>query len=400
MPRPESRLIAVLLTALVAFGPISTDLYLPALPSLPGAFGTDVATVQLTLSVFLAGFAVGQVLYGPLSDRLGRRPLLLGGIALYTAASIACALAPDIETLILARFLQALGACCGPTLGRAVVRDVYGVARAARMLAYMGMAMALAPAVGPVLGGALTARFGWRSCFWLLAGFGLLVLAGVNGLLAETNRHRDPGATRPGQLLHNHLTLLRHRGYVGYVLVVAFSYAGIFSFISGSSFVFIDGLGLSPPQYGLCFGAVVTGYMVGTFAAGQLTLRLGIDRMILAGTAVAGLGGLVMLGCAAAGWFSVPAVVGPFFVFMIGVGLTMPNAQAGAIGPFPTMAGLASGLLSFVQMGLAALVGVAVGRLTDGTAVPMAGAVCLVALGAAAAHRGLVPARQDTGAPK
>lgn len=390
MPRPDSRLIAALLTALVAFGPLSTDLYLPSLPSLTGIFGTDVATVQLTLSVFLAGFAAGQVLYGPLSDRFGRRPLLLGGIVLYVAASIACALAPGIEALILARFLQALGACCGPTLGRAVVRDVYGRERAARVLSYMAMAMALAPAVGPVIGGALTVAFGWRSCFWLLTGFGLVMLAGVHGLLAETNRHKDPAATRPRQLLRNHLTLARHRAYLGYVLVVACTYSGIFAFISGSSFVFIGGLGLSPQAYGLCFGAVVTGYMIGAFAAGQLTLRLGLDRLIVAGTALSSLAGLAMLGLAAAGWLSVAAVIGPYFVFMIGAGLTLSNAQAGAIGPFPAMAGLASGLLSFVQMVLAALVGIAVGHLTDGTAMPMAGAVCGVSLSAALAHRLLV----------
>jgi len=394
--------LAVLLTALVAFGPMSTDLYLPALPGMTRALGADVATGQLTLSVFLAGFAVSQLFYGPLSDRFGRRPVLLAGVAIYVAAGVACALAPTIEALIGFRFLQALGACAGPVIARAVVRDLWGREGAARVLAYMAMAMALAPAVGPILGGQLIVAFGWRANFWFLVGFGAVVLAATLALLAESNRHRDPEAVRPARLARNYAILFGHRAYRGYVAVVAFSYSGIFCFISGSSFLFVEVIGLGPDLYGLCFTAIVVGYMVGSFAAGRLTTRLGIERMIALGTAIQVAGGLVMAGCAAAGWLGVVPVVGPFFVFMVGAGLTLPNAMAGAVGPFPTMAGLASALLGFFQMGVAALVGVAVGRGTErvfadlassggaeaGRAgLPMALAVAAVALGAATAYR-------------
>ncbi|MGO4125949.1 multidrug effflux MFS transporter [Inquilinus sp. YAF38] len=385
-----SAIIAVVLTLLTGFGPMSTDVYLPSLPSLVTAFDTDVATVQLTLSVFLVGFAVAQLVYGPVSDRIGRRPAILAGVTIFTAASIACALATSIEMLILCRFLQALGACCGPVLGRAVVRDLYGPERSARILAYMSMAMALAPAIGPIIGGVLQQEFGWQATFWLLVGFGVLMLASVLGLLGESNRHRDPLATSPARLVRNYASLLRHRRYLGYVAIVACSYSAIFAFISGSSFVLSGMLGLSPPVYGACFGIVCVGYICGTFGSGRLTLRLGIDRMIAAGTLVMLAGGAVMAGLAAAGVFTVWAVVGPFFVVMIGVGLTLPNAIAGAIAPFPAMAGTASALMGFLQMTLAALVGIAIGHATGTDALPMAAAVLLTAFGALAAFRLLV----------
>jgi DHA1 family bicyclomycin/chloramphenicol resistance-like MFS transporter len=380
--RPDNLAVAVLLTALVAFGAISTDLYLPSLPAIGRAFASDTTEVQLTLSVFLAGFAASQVVYGPLSDRYGRRPVLIVGLGLYVSASLACVAAPNIGLLITARFIQALGACAGVVLGRAVVRDVYGRERAAKALSYMSMAMALAPALGPILGGYLQVWFGWRANFMVLAGFGASCLLGVFLLLPETNPSRDPAATRVTQMLRNYLALARDPVYLGYVLVGAFAYGGIFAFISGSSFVLIEGLGLSPDRYGLCFAAVVVGYMIGTFASGRLSLALGLDRLILAGALVGLAGGALALGLALAGVLGVAAVVAPTFLYLIGAGLMLPNAIAGAMGPYPTMAGTASALLGVVQMGLAAFVGTAVGHLHDGTARGMFGATAAVAAGA------------------
>lgn len=407
--RPRGRAggaVIVLLTALVGFGPMSTDLYLPALPAMQTALATDVATIQLTLSVFLVGFAVSQLIYGPLSDRFGRRPLLIAGVALYTVASVGCAVATSVETLVAWRFLQAVGACCGPVLGRAVVRDLFEREAAARVMSYMAMAMALAPAIGPIIGGVLTEQFGWRSTLWTLVGFGAVILACLIPLLPETNRHKDPTATRPGRLLANWRTCLADRGFTTYTLIVAFSYCGIFTFISGSSFVFVTGLGLSPMAFGICFGAVVIGYMIGSFLSGSLTRRVGLDRMIRIGTAVQILGGWTLLALAlippAGVGPQVLAIVLPVFVFMVGAGLTLPNAMAAAVSRFPRMAGLASSLLGFVQMGIAALVGIAVGHGTDGTALPMAVAFAtLTALAAGLARRppatgrGAVPGTSD-----
>jgi DHA1 family bicyclomycin/chloramphenicol resistance-like MFS transporter len=378
---------AALLTALTGFGPLSTDLYLPALPGLVPYFGSDVATVQLTLSLFLVGFAVSQLIYGPVSDRFGRRPALLAGIALFIAGTVACALAPTIETLILARFVQAVGACSGPVLARAVLRDVAEPRQAARLLSYMSMTMAIAPAVGPILGGVLTDAFGWRSNFWLLFVFGAAMLVCVLAALAETNRRRNPQATQPLHLLRAYGSLLGHRGFVGFAIVVAGTYSTIFAFISGSSFVLVDGFGLSPVAYGLCFGVAVIGYILGAFGAGRLAMRLGIERMVAVGTAIMLAGAIVMAGLAWAGVASVPAVLAPFIVVMAGTGLTLSSGIAGAIAPFPHMAGTASSLLGFLQMLIAATVGVAIGHATAADAVAMATAILLSSLAAFAGYR-------------
>lgn len=372
--------LLALLVGLVAFGPLSTDLYLPALPEIGRDLSAGPAKVQLTLSVFLAGFAICMLIYGPLSDRFGRRPVLLGSLGVFLLASAGCALAQSIDQLVAARFLQALGACAGPVLGRAIVRDIYGPTAAARILSYLAMAMALAPAIGPILGGYLTVAFGWRANFVLLVGFGLVCLFGILRILPETNLLKDPMATRPGQLLANYVALTRHRRFLGYLLVCSMSYSGIFAFISGSPQVLITGLGLTPDQFGYCFAAVVIGFIIGSFLSGRLHAKVSADRLIGLGCAVAILGGGAGAALALAGVATVTSIVAPAAVYLIGGGLMMPNAMAGAIGPFPRMAGAASALVGFAQMGIAALVGVAVGQLQDGTPVAMASAIALVAL--------------------
>lgn len=386
MARAESLIVSILLTAMVALGPISTDLYLPSLPAIGRALGADQGQVQLTLSIFLAGFAFSQLACGPLSDRFGRRPVILGGLVLYLFASLACAAATTIEMLILARFCQAVGACVGPVLGRAAVRDIYGRERAARMLSYMGMVMALAPAFGPILGGFLEVWFGWRANFLVVTAVALVIAAATLVALPETNQWKNPDATRVGHIVGNYRALLRHRSYIGYVLVVACTYSGIFSFISGSSFVLIGLLGLSPDVYGFCFAAIVVGYMIGAFGSGRFTVHVGLERMVQIGTAVQVAGGLAGVGLYLSGGLTVAGIVAPVAVFMIGTGLAMPNAQAGAIGPFPRMAGAASALLGFCQMGLAALVGIAVGHGSGESALPMMAAIALVALGGTLAY--------------
>lgn len=366
-PDPRSFSVAVLLTALVAFGPVSTDLYLPSLPDMTRAFDTSVAMVQLTLSVFAAGFACGMLVYGPLSDRFGRRPLLIGGAALYVAASVVCMVAPSIEALLIGRFLQAVGACAGPVIARAVVRDVYDRTEAARMLSYMASAMALAPAVAPMIGGALHAAFGWRSNFVALTVFGVGATVATWAMLRETNAHPDPLATRPSRLAANFGHLLRSRVFMGHTLCVALGFGGLFSFISGSSFVVIDVLGVDPKYFGFAFMAVVIGYITGAFGGGRLTGRFGIERMLGFGSIVAAVAGLAAAGLAWAGVETVVAVILPVSVYFFGTAVLMPNGTAGAISPFPRMAGTASSLLGFLQMGAGALIGWLVGLLHDGT---------------------------------
>lgn len=366
-PDPRSFPVAVLLTALVAFGPVSTDLYLPSLPDMTRAFNTSVSMVQLTLSVFTGGFAVAMLVYGPLSDRYGRRPVLIGGAMLYVVASVLCMLAPTIEALLVGRFLQAVGACAGPVLGRAVVRDVYERAEAARMLSYMASAMALAPAVAPLLGGGLHAAFGWQANFVALTVFGVVITVATWAMLRETNAHRDPLATRPARLIGNYGALLQSRVFMGHTLCVALGFAGLFSFISGSSFVIIDVLGVDPEFFGFAFMAVVVGYITGAFGGGRLTGRLGIERMLAVGSTLCAIAGVIAMALAWAGVQSIAAVVAPTALYFLGAAILMPNGTAGAISPFPRMAGTASSLLGFLQMGAGALTGYLVGLLHDGT---------------------------------
>lgn len=380
--RAEQLSVIAFLTMVVALGPISTDLYLPSLPSIGLDLGTDTSGVQLTLSVFLIGFAVSQLIYGPLSDRYGRRPVLLIALMIYLAATVACGLATSIEWLIGARFVQALGACAGPVIGRAVVRDVFGRDRSARVLSYMALAMALAPAIGPIIGGYLETGFGWRANFVALGIFGIISLTGIWVLLPETNNQPNLSATQPGKLLANYLLLARSPLYMGYVLLSTFSYAGIFSFISGSAFILINTMGLSPSNYGLCFAAVVIGYMIGTYASGRFTQHLGINRMIFIGTLFKCAGGLSGLILALYGHLSIASILLPTTIFLIGTGLTMPNAMAGAIGPFPQMAGTASAFMGFTQMTVAAAVGIAVGHNSSDGSVGMMAALALVSIAA------------------
>jgi DHA1 family bicyclomycin/chloramphenicol resistance-like MFS transporter len=386
MRPPNSLSVTALLTALVALGPISTDLYLPSLPNLARYFTVGVDDIQLTLSIFLVGLATAQLAYGPLSDRFGRRPVLLVGLAIYVIATVVCMLSPSVPVLIAARFVQAVGACVGPVLGRAVVRDVYGREGAARVLAYMSAAMALAPAIGPILGGFLEEWFGWRINFLVLVIYGSGGLAIAWRILPETNKAPDLQAAQPIRILLGYRGFLNHRAYVGYVLCCAFAYSGIFAFISGSSYVLQEVVGLGPIGFGLCFAGVVIGYIIGTIVAGRLSRRLGIDRLIAVGAVIGVAGGALLLALALAGptrsgLAGALLIVGPMLVFMIGVGLVLPNSIAGAIGPFARSAGAASALLGFTQMTAAAAIGIAVAALYDGSSVPMTATIAMVALG-------------------
>jgi DHA1 family bicyclomycin/chloramphenicol resistance-like MFS transporter len=378
--------VAALLTAVVAIGSLSIDMALPSLPDTAQALGTSAATVQLTVTLFLAGFAVAQLVHGPLSDRVGRRRVLLGGLLVYVVGGLACWAAPSARLLIAGRLLQALGAGSGPVVGRAVIRDLYEPARAARVLGYMGTAMALTPILAPIVGGVVHVAFGWRAVYLTLATFGAAFLGLAALLVPETNRRRDPDALRPGHLATNAADLVRDPAFLGYTLVVALMFGGQFAFISGSAFVLIEVLRVPPDVYGLCFGLVAFGIMTGSFLAARLTARAGIDRLITAATALGAAAGCVMAVLAWSGVWTVPAVIGPMYAFAVGVGIVLPTAIAGAIGPFPRTAGLASAVLGFLQLTAAAAYGIVVGRLYDGTPVPMAVAIAGAGLAAAGAH--------------
>lgn len=365
------RLTLITLTALVALGPLSTDFYLPALPSIARYFGVAEAHAQATLSAFLIGFAGAILVYGPLSDRFGRRPVLAGGIIIFTLASLGCMLAESIGMLVLFRFLQALGACAGPVISRAMVRDIVGASGAARVFSYLSAAVALAPAIAPIVGGFLADEFGWRACFAALTLYGLLGLAAMFFVLKETNTERDLTAANPLAWFRIYGSLVKHRGYFGYVLAATFGYSGIFCFISGSSFVFIDVLGVPPKYFGFCFGVFVIGYIIGATTGGRLAKRVAPAQMVGIGSLIALLSAVALVAINVVMPASIWSVLGPLLPYMIGIGMTMPAAQAGAIGPFPRSAGAASALLGFVQMAVAAGVGGVLGLIGSPSPMPM-----------------------------
>lgn len=375
--KPHSLRTTALIIALVATGPLSTDMYLPALPDIRRAFSVDTAAVQMTLSIFLVGLALAHLILGPLSDRFGRRPVLIGGMALYALASIACVFAPTIELLMAARFVQAFGVCAGGVVGRAVVRDVHGRIEAARMLSHISTATAVAPLVAPLVGGHLAVSFGWASVFWAMAAIGLFVFVATLLVLPETNAQPKADALNPRRFAANYKTLLASSNYRAYLFTTAFCFSGLFAFISGSSFVLIETLGMAPDHFGFAFGFVVVGFMVGSHLSGRWVKRLGIERLVAIGGRMAMLVGLVALGLNALGPVSVFSVVAPMALYLACVGMILPSAMAGAIAPYPTMAGAASALVGFVQMFMAAGAGALVGHIHDGTPVPMMAVLAL-----------------------
>ena len=385
-PDPTAAPVSVLLIFMVAMGPISTDLYLPALPAIQEAFSADVAGVQLTLSIYLGTFAFCQILFGPLSDRFGRRSVMMGGMVIYFAASLVCVFAPSLEVLILGRFLQALGACAGPVIARAIVRDIHGPEDAGRALARIAAAMGIAPLVGPVLGGYLTAQFGWQSCFVLTSIAGGIVLIGGFLLMSETNPYLDATATAPRQLLRNMGGLLRNRRFVGPTLVGTASYCGLFCFISGSSFVFIGILGVPAEAFGFCFAAAIVGFIIGAKIAGHITDR---QRAMAIGTVFNAVFGIVLLIPVLTGIETVWTILVPMVLYLIGMGLVLPHAQAGAVGDFGRIAGTASSLFGTIQYAVASIIGVVVGLFLNDSALPMVLGIALCGIAAIVAHFGL-----------
>jgi MFS transporter, DHA1 family, multidrug resistance protein len=361
--RPDTLGMTAMLAMLTALSPLSTDLYLPSLPAIGKALGADPARVQLTLSAYLVGYAVGQIFYGPISDKFGRKPAIMVGLILYCLASTACAMSDSIEMLIGLRFVQALGAAGPIVLGRAIVRDLYEGARAGRELSRMGMLMGLVPAVAPVLGGILEQLFGWRSNFWATAtGAGLLALCFL-ALMPETLRERRPEPISIAGILSGFRNLLRHPGYRLYVALNTLTYSGLFAFISASSFVLQGAYGMSPMAFGLLFGLTVIGYIAGTILAQRLVTVRGLDGTIRPGVWCMAGGGILMLAAMTVGGSSPLEVALPMTLYVFGVGLVMPQSNASAMMPFPDRAGAASSLLGLIQMSGSAASGTLLGTL-------------------------------------
>jgi DHA1 family bicyclomycin/chloramphenicol resistance-like MFS transporter len=372
MLRPDTFALTALLALLTALGPVAVDMYLPSFPEIGRLLAASPATVQLTLSLYMVSYAIGQVIYGPLSDRYGRIPVLRAALIIYCVASLACALTPSIETLLAARALQALGSSGAIVLARAIVRDLYSGARAGRELSLMGAIMALAPVCAPMIGGVLQSVFGWRSHFVLQIAFGLVAAYFVWRKLPETLRARTPGPFSLRAIVAGYAEIMRNRAVLAYVGMLSISFAGVFAWISGASFVLQEIYGLTALQFGLAFAASSAGYLAGTALATRIVTRLGLDRTIGIGALALAAGGLGSIAAIPLGGTSAIPLVAAMALYAAGMGLVQPQTIAGAMMPFPERAGTASSLVGVSQMVCAAITGVIVGQLLGQSAWPVA----------------------------
>jgi DHA1 family bicyclomycin/chloramphenicol resistance-like MFS transporter len=387
--------LAVLAILLAAIGPLATDVYLPSLPGIAADLDSSAALAQLTIGVFVAGFAVMMLLCGPLADRYGRRPVVLAGMGLFVLASAACALSPTIELLLAARFVQAAGASVGPVLGRTIVRDVYGPKDAGRVLGYMASAIALAPLVAPFIGGWLEALLGWRANFWFLALYGAALVVWLGRHLPETRPADAVAALRPLALLRGYGWILRHRAFTGYMLAVGLGFGALFTWITNSAFVVIGFFGVAPEHFGWAFGAVILGYMVGGISGSRAGMRLGPAGSTALGARLQALAGLGLLAQGVAGWAGgLPLLVGLMALSFLGAGVVISQATAGALAPFPERAGAAAALVGSMQMSIGVLVNLLSSAWFDGTPWPMVLLNTLCALLALAAFWCLVRPRR------
>jgi DHA1 family bicyclomycin/chloramphenicol resistance-like MFS transporter len=372
------------------FQPLSTDLFLPTLPAIAAQMGVGAAAVQATLSVYILGFAVTQLLAGPLSDRVGRRPVAVGGMAAYVAGSVLAMLAGSIGALLAARLLQAVGTCCTVVCARAIVRDRYDPATGARRLSQAMGWVALMPLLAPVVGGLVATHLSWRAAFGIMAAFGAVGLAACVRALRESNRNPDPHALRPGPMVANYAAVLRSPTWLGFTLVGTSMYWGLFAFLSEGAFVFGGVYGLSPSTFGLAFATVASGFLLGTISLRRVLPRLGVRRSLDVATALAAAAGLAMLALVAAGVDHVAAVIVPQSIFVFAHGLSQAAWQAGSVAPFPRQAGAAAAMTGFVQSVVAACAGWLIGRLHDGSALPLAAMVASAGVAAALVSRTLV----------
>jgi DHA1 family bicyclomycin/chloramphenicol resistance-like MFS transporter len=361
--KPRSAAYIALLVALGSFGPLTMSIYTPVMPSVGHDLVATPDNVKLTLTTYMIGFAVGQLFYGPLSDRYGRRPVLLGGLFFFTLTTFACSFAPSIGGLIGLRILQGLGAASGSVLGRALTRDAYTFQEMPLVMSWISLGQNIAPSLAPTIGGVLGEWASWRATFWFVGGFGAILFLVVLAGLGETNKFRSERLDL-GSLMRGSGEMLRDRRFLGHILPLGFAFAMNFGMLAGVPFILQESLGFSPREFGLIVLLSVGGFTAGTFVNNRLMGRVAPSTIIqhsgwfhvaaLIGMAALSLSGVVT-------WW---AIVGPHMVLSFGTGMIVANANAGAVGMYPKLAGTASSLAGLAQMGMGAMGTVTVAVLT------------------------------------
>jgi|HubBroStandDraft_1064217.scaffolds.fasta_scaffold00040_7 DHA1 family bicyclomycin/chloramphenicol resistance-like MFS transporter len=371
MVSPGSLGFVVLLGALTALNALAIDMSLPALPELSRVFAASPDQTQWTLSGFLLGFSAGQLFCGPLADRHGRKPLLLAGLLVFSLGGFGCALSQSLTGLIACRFAQGVGACAGPILGRAILRDLFDRHRGARMLSHMTVVMSAAPLLAPILGGYLLEFVGWRAIFLVLGAAGLTILAAVALRLGETLVRPDRHALRPSRILANYREFFQSRSALGFAGVSCLLLCGLFSYISAAPFVYIEVFGVRSDSFGYFFAIPAVALIGGGFANAALLRRWDGERLLQFGLVLVLAAGLAIVAGALtqAGLFG---VVVPITLYVFGLALISPNAIAAAMEPHPGMAGMVSSLIGCLQMAGAALASWIASTFYDHTPVPMA----------------------------
>lgn len=370
----------VLLGVLIALPALGTDLYVPALPVLAQALGADADAGQLTLTTYFIGLAAGQLLWGPLSDRFGRKPVLLTGLAIMLVSSVLGALLDSITALAAVRLAQGLGMSSGALIGRTIVRDLHSHEQAAKMLASMTIVFSVVPMAAPVTGALLAGAAGWPAIFAAMAAVAFMLIV-FTQVLKET-APAERRSVHPGALVRTFVSILGDRRFLSPVAVVFCAHVGILAWVSNSAFTLVRGLGVSTFAYGLMFALVMLGQISGAWASSRLVLRLGMARLLRLGALLMLLSGLSAAALAWAGAGHWLAATLPFTVLLFGTALIVPNATAAALTPFPASAGAASSVIGALGFTVGALISTALGAAYDGTARPMASVAALAGVGA------------------
>jgi MFS transporter, DHA1 family, multidrug resistance protein len=360
---------------LSAIAPLSIDIYLPARPMLRQALSADEAQTLFTLSAFFIGFGGGQLIFGPLSDRFGRKPLLLAGLVVYVAASIACASGTSMPAIVFWRFIQALGGSVVPTAVQAMVRDLYDRDQSARVLSLNMVVTASAPVIAPLIGGQVLLWFDWRAIFWVLVLFGVISLCATLAL-PETLALSRRNEAHPVAMLLAYFQFLRNIRYVGYVACSSFYFCCLFAFIAGSPFVYIDYFGIPPQYYGFLFGVNMLGMIASTFVNSRIVVQRGSDRLLRTACTIGAFGGFVLLFAGLSGVGGITGMAIPLFVVLSLLTMVASNAISGALSIFPHRAGAAAALAGAIQFGSGALASAAVGWSADGTPRPLIAIIC------------------------